>query len=122
MRLADAPDYYTAVAAAIAHGFRPRDALKVSFLKWLKDHAEGVEGFKLANFYNGVEQEGRIDAFADYTGLVQFLCIRVHEQQRELDALRAELQATLCPTPPASPLAATSPATLAGTSDSGDGA
>ena len=86
MHLADAPDYFTAVAAGEAHGLAPTHALKAAFGKWMTDHADAVQRYGLANFYDGPDASR---AFANYTRLVQFLTIVVAEQGREIAALKA---------------------------------
>lgn len=86
LSLADAPDYFTAVAAGEAHGLAPTHALKASFGKWLAEHADAVQHYGLANFYDGKDAHR---AFVNYTRLLQFLCLVVAEQGRELHALRS---------------------------------
>ena len=89
MSLADAPDYTTAVAAGLAHGLAPTEALKSAYGKWLTDHADAVQEFGLANFYDGKDSN---HAFVNETRLAQYLAIMVAEQGRQIAELREELE------------------------------
>ena len=86
LHLADAPDYFTAIAAGEAHGLVPTQALKAAFGKWLTDHADAVQRYELANFYDGQDASR---AFVNYSRLAQFLVIVVAEQGREIAELKA---------------------------------
>lgn len=85
MTLADAPDLPTAIAAGIAHGLTESQALKSAFGKWMGEHADAVERFGLANFYDGTDASR---AMVNYSRLVQFLCVAVAEQQRQIAEMR----------------------------------
>lgn len=91
MPLADAPDYFTAVAAGEAHGLQPTQALKSAFGKWLADNAEAVQRYGLANFYDGFDAN---KAFVNESRLLHFLTIVVAEQGREIRQLREQRQVT----------------------------
>lgn len=87
MSLADAPDYLTAVAAGIAHDLTPSAALKAAFGKWATDHADAVQEFGLANFYDGKDVAR---AMVNYTRLTQYLAVMVSEQGRQIEELREQ--------------------------------
>ena len=88
MHLADAPDYLTAVAAGIAHDLTPSAALKAAFGKWATDHADAIQEFGLANFYDGKDVAR---AMVNYSRLTQYLAIMVAEQSRRIAELEAQL-------------------------------
>lgn len=88
MHLADAPDYTTAIMAGLAHGLTPRDALHGAWGKWMTDHAESIQKFELANFYDGPESS---KAMVNYSRFVHYLVVMVAEQDRHLLTLREEL-------------------------------
>lgn len=94
MSLADAPDLPTAIAAGLAHGLTPKAALKSAFGKWMSEHAEDVQRFGLANFYDGPDASR---AFVNETAMLHFLCIVVAEQQRQIAALTLHLSAPTAP-------------------------
>lgn len=99
MSLADAPDYRTAIAAGLAHGLTPFEAVKSAFGKWLTTNAADVQRFKLANFYARQRRQRRQGAFVNYTHLLRFLTIVVADQAMQIDALVAALHpspARLC--------------------------
>lgn len=85
--LADAPDLPTAIAAGLAHGLTPSDALKSAFGKWLRDHADAVQDFGLANFYDGKDASR---AMVNQTRVIQFLCVALAEQGRQIRALQRQ--------------------------------
>ena len=89
MHLADAPDYFTAIMAGLAHGLTPPKALHGAWGKWLTDNAESIQEFGLANFYDGFEANC---AMVNTTRVMQYLAIMVAEQGRELAEIRAELK------------------------------
>lgn len=84
LSLAAAPDLPTAIAAGIAHGLAPHQALDSAFGKWLSEHADEVERFKLAHFYDGADASR---AMQDQSRLIRFLCVALAEQQRQIAAL-----------------------------------
>jgi hypothetical protein len=84
LSLADAPDLPTAIAAGIAHGLTEPEALKSAFGKWMSEHAEDVQRFGLANFYDGTDAARMM---VNYSRLAQFLCVVVAEQQRQIQQL-----------------------------------
>lgn len=88
MSLADAPDLPTAIAAGIAHGLTPSDALKSAFGKWMTEHAEGVQAFGLANLYDGPDANR---AMVNQTRLLQYLAVMVDQQRREIASLQQQL-------------------------------
>lgn len=90
MSLADCPDLGTAVAAGIAHGLTPKEAVKSAFMKWMQENSVGVQGYGLANFYDGPESPR---AMVNYSALTQFLAITVAEQQRAIESLTREIVA-----------------------------
>ena len=103
--LADAPDYLTAVAAGITHGLGPSEALKSAFGKWLTEHAEAVQRFGIANWYDGPDASR---AFVNQTRLVQYLCVRLADQERDIADLRSEI-ATMRATTSAAEIPSVSP-------------
>ena len=95
MHLKDAPDYITAIAGGLAHGLTPPKALHGAWGKWMCDHADAIQDFGLANFYDG-KDAGR--AMVNYTRLTQYLALMVAEQGRvlaEVTEQNKELQAQL---------------------------
>lgn len=97
LSLTDCPDLPTAIAAGIAHGLPEREALKSAFMKYMREHEPDFQRFKLANFYDE-NDKGR--AFVDWTGMIQFLLVRVVTQQQQIDALQAAQDQRIPPTPP----------------------
>lgn len=91
MSLADAPDLPTAVAAGIAHGLAPREALKSAFGKWMTEHADAVQAFGLANFYDGTDAHR---AMTNQTALLQYLIVMVDTQQRQIEGLKQQIATT----------------------------
>lgn len=88
LSLAAAPDLLTAVAAGEAHGLAPSEALKAAFGKWLTEHAESVERYGLASFYEGHDASR---AFVNQTRLLQFVTVMLAEQGREIASMRRDL-------------------------------
>lgn len=88
MSLADCPDYATAVAAGIAHGLAPKEALKSAHMQWAKDHADAVQAFGLGNFYDGPDANRLM---MDLKAYIQFLCIRLADQEQQLADLNQKL-------------------------------
>lgn len=90
MSLAECPDYATAVAAGIAHGLTPEQALASSYMKLATDHAEAWQAFGLGNFYDGPEA---FKQFMDLKRHIQYLCIRNADLERQVAACRADIDA-----------------------------
>jgi len=89
MHLADAPDYITAIAAGLAHGLTPPKALHAAWGKWMTDHADAIQAFGLANFYDGPDASR---AMTNSTNVTRYLAIMVAEQGAQIAALREELE------------------------------
>lgn len=89
MSLANAPDLLTAIAAGEAHGLAPSEALKSAFGKWMSEHADAVQRYGLANFYDGKDANR---AFVNETRLLQFAVIMLDQQAREIRELRASIE------------------------------
>lgn len=88
MSLADAPSYSVAVAAGLAHGLAPEDALDAAFGKYMTEHADAVQAFGLANFYDGKNAD---HAFANYSRMLRFLLITVADLKSQVATLTAEV-------------------------------
>lgn len=88
LALADCPDPWTAIQAGLAHGLTPKQAITSAFGKFvLAEHAETLQAFEIANFYDGTDQPR---AMLNTSALLRLLTLMVFEQAGQIAALKAQ--------------------------------
>lgn len=89
LSLADCPDPWTAIQAGLAHGLTPKQAITSAFGKFfLAEHAEALQAFEIANFYDGTDQPR---AMLNTSALLRVLTLMVFEQSAQISALKSQM-------------------------------
>ena len=89
--LKDCPDPWTAIQAGLAHGLTPKQAITSAFGQFfLSEHADVLQAFEIANFYDGTDQPR---AMLNTSALLRLLTLMVFEQEMLAERFKRGIEA-----------------------------